>query len=198
MASLASCGLAERAVGFPTRLAPGRPQSPRDWLMFLTRSLIEHNPEMLQHLLPAADERFGDAAAALISGSPTGCVYLAGYVVEMVLKHAALRTEGLRPNEPVQPALAPARARVRLWLGDVAHESYHSIQFWALALRETWRHRRGEVPKLIAEATRRAMHLHGGWIVAVRYRSNLVQQLDAKEFLARAGWYRACALDLWR
>jgi hypothetical protein len=166
--------------------------------MFLARSAILQDPEMLQHLLPAAKERLGDATAVLISGSPTGCVYLAGYVVEMVLKQAVLRTEGLEPQALVQPALAPTRARMRLWLGNVDHESYHSMKFWALALRETWRYRQGTVPDLISEATKRALALHTGWMVAVRYRSALIQKPDAMEFLSRAGWYQTRALDLWR
>ena len=47
---------------------------------------------MVQDLIPAGRERLGDAQAALIHGSPTGAVYIGGYCVEMVLKHAALRT----------------------------------------------------------------------------------------------------------
>jgi hypothetical protein len=67
---------------------------------------------MLQQLVPAGRERLGDARATLADGSSTGSVYLAGYCVEMVLKHAALRTEGCRVNGLVRDALAPARARL--------------------------------------------------------------------------------------
>lgn len=72
---------------------------------------------MVQDLVPAAHERLGDAQAALTSGSPTGSVYLAGYSVEMVLKHAAFRAEGLQPYAYVRDALAPARGRLNVWLG---------------------------------------------------------------------------------
>jgi hypothetical protein len=153
---------------------------------------------MVQQLLPAARERLGDAQAALTTGSPTGSVYLAGYGVEMVLKHAAFRTEGLLPQTVVRDALAPARARLAAWLGPIDHESYHSLEFWALLLRETFRQRRGTVPADIASAVQRACHLHQGWQVALRYRSEMIASPDAGDFLRAAGWFTAHANELWR
>lgn len=153
---------------------------------------------MVQQLVPAARERLGDAHAALTTGSPTGSVYLAGYGVEMVLKHAALRTEGLPPHATVRDALAPARGRLGAWLGPIEHESYHSLEFWALLLRETFRHRRGAVPALVKSAVQSACHLHQCWQVALRYRSALVAGPDAKEFLRMAGWFPSHANELWR
>jgi hypothetical protein len=162
------------------------------------RSSLLSNPEMVQQLVPAAQERLGDAQAALTTGSPTGSVYLAGYGIEMVLKHAALRTEGLPPHAPVRDALAPARARLRVWLGPIDHESYHSLEFWALLLRETFRHRRGAVPATIASAARTACRLHQCWQVSLRYRSTMVASPDATEFLRSAGWFTSHADELWR
>ena len=153
---------------------------------------------MVQQLLPAARERHGDAQAALANGSPTGAVYLAGYTVEMALKHSCLRTEGVALYEHVPPALAPARARLRLWLGEVPHDGYHSLEFWGLLLRETHRHRRGRVPKLVATAAGKAAKLHQCWMVALRYRSGLLQSNDARQFLQEGGWFLAHANELWR
>lgn len=153
---------------------------------------------MLQDLIPAARERFGDAQACVVSGSPTGAVYLAGYCVEMTLKHAALRAEGLRPFDQVRDALAPARARLTAWLGPVEHETYHSLEFWALLLRETFRNRRGNVPALIQQASRRAARLHHGWRVALRYYERMIPTADAEAFLREAGWFTAKAEELWR
>ena len=124
--------------------------------MFLARAHVASQPEMIQDLVPAARERFGDAQACLANGSPTGSVYLAGYCVEMTLKHAALRAFGVRPHEFVWGALAPARARLTQWLGPVDHEAYHSLEFWALLVRETFRNRPGNVPGMVQTAARRA------------------------------------------
>jgi hypothetical protein len=167
-------------------------------MMFWARAAIQANPEMVEHLLPAARERLADAQAAYVGGSPTGTVYLAGFVVEMVLKHATLRTWGLGPQDFLQPALAPARARLNLWLGEVPHESYHSMEFWALSLRETFRHRRGQVPRQVNQAVQRACLLHSAWTVAMRYRASFLQRSDAEEFLSRAGWFKANADAIWR
>ena len=153
---------------------------------------------MLQQLVPAGRERLGDARATLAGGSSTGSVYLAGYCVEMVLKHAALRTEGYRVDGLVRDALAPARARLAVWLGPVDHEGYHSLAFWALLLRETFRHRKGSIPVEIGEAVRRALRLHEGWLVALRYHSRMISETDARVFLLEAGWFEARAHELWR
>lgn len=167
-------------------------------MVFWARAAIQANPELVQHLLPIAEERFADAEAAYLRGTPTGTVYLAGFVVEMVLKHATLRTWGLGPHDFVQPALAPARARLKLWLGDVPHESYHSMQFWALSLRETFRHKRGCVPRHVSEAVQRACLLHPAWLVALRYRASMLQRREAEEFLSRVAWFRTKANAIWR
>lgn len=155
-------------------------------------------PEMVQDLVPAARERLGDAQAALASGSPTGSVYLAGYSVEMVLKHAAFRAEGLQPYAYVRDALAPARGRLNAWLGPVDHDAYHSLEFWALLLRETHRHRRGEVPANVSIAIRAACRLHECWQVALRYRSAMVSVPDAQSFLREAGRFPSRSDELWR
>jgi hypothetical protein len=166
--------------------------------MHWVRTAIEAQPEMVQGLVPAGRERLGDAQAVLTGGSATGSVYLAGFCVEMVLKHAALRTEGLQPFSSVRDSLAPARGRLEHWLGPVEHESYHSLEFWALLLRETFRHRKGNVPAHIGHAVGRACQLYQGWLVALRYHSAMISTTDAQEFLRAAGWFGARAHELWR
>jgi hypothetical protein len=166
--------------------------------MHWVRAALVSQPEMIQHLLPAATERFGDAQAVLAGGSATGSVYIGGYCVEMVLKHAALRAEGLPPFALVRDALAPARARLRAWLGGVEHDGYHSLEFWALLLRETFRHRHGSVPERVGAVVRAACRLHEGWQVALRYRSEMISETDARTFLRDAGRFPARDHDLWR
>ena len=123
-----------------------------------------------------AHERLGDAQAALTCGSPTGTVYLAGYSIEMVLKHAAFRAEGEPPFAFVRDALAPAPGRLNVWLGPVEHDGYQSLEFWALLLRETHRHRRGAVSANVSAVIRTACRLHECWQVALRYRSAMVSE----------------------
>jgi hypothetical protein len=123
---------------------------------------------------------------------------MAGYCVEMVLKHAALRAEGVPPFAYVRDALAPARARLELWLGAVDHDRYHSLEFWALLLRETLRRRDGEISQLVKAGVGMAARLHQGWHVALRYRSAMIPSQDAQSFLREAGWFTARAHDLWR
>ncbi len=166
--------------------------------MFYARAAIESDPEMVQHLLPAARERYRDAQAAIVSGSATGCVYLGGYAVEMILKHATLRVHGLRPDTPLRGVFSPVRARLQVVLGDIEYENYHSLEFWALALREHWRIRAGRVPKVVYQAVQRATILHTAWMVDIRYREALIQPPDAKEFLSSVGWFLANEGELWR
>jgi hypothetical protein len=165
--------------------------------MFHYRLHDDRSPGTIQDLLLASEARMSDASG-LLAPDPTASVYLAGYVVECLLKHAALRVCGSAVYDPVWPALRPMRARVQLWLGVIAHEAFHSLEFWALGLREAWRHERGEVPAVVSQATQRACALHQGWTVSMRYRSNLISEPDARDFHARAVWFRATGDALWR
>jgi hypothetical protein len=115
----------------------------------------------------------------------------------MVLKHAAFRAEGLQPYAYVRDALAPARGRLNVWLGPVEHDNYHSLEFWALLLRETHRHRRRAVPSNVSIAIRAACRLHECWQMALRYRSAMVSMPDAESFLREAGRFPARSDELW-
>jgi len=154
--------------------------------------------EMLQDLLPAAKERLVDARAVLTHGSPTGSVYLAGYSVEMVLKHAALRVDRVSLTAPPKAAAAVTRARLKAEVGEVEPEHYHSLRFWALILRAAWRSRRGVVPEIVNEAVSKAERLYQGWMVDMRYRSMMIAPKDAMEFFRHASWFVSHAAELAR
>lgn len=166
--------------------------------MHLVRPHLAAKTEMLQHLLPAAKERLFDARAVLKQGSPTGCVYLAGYSVEMVLKHAALRVDGVRLTASPVAAAAASRAHLEREIGQVDHEHYHSLRFWALLLRAAWRLRRGNVPTVVEDAVSKAQKLYQGWMVDLRYRSALIGFADAESFIREAGWFVDRATELAR
>lgn len=151
---------------------------------------------MLQDLLPAARERLWDARAALKAGSPTGSVYLAGYSVEMVLKHSALRVDRVSLTASPLSAAVVSRARHEKELGSVEPESYHSLKFWALLLRAAWRVRRNTVPAVVDTALGKSLKLYQGWTVDLRYRSGLINQSDAVEFVREASWFVARSAEL--
>ena len=168
-------------------------------IVYWARDPLHSRPELVQDLIPAAQERFYDAQAAFTHGSPTGSVYLAGYCVEMVLKHAALRVDCVRPYANVRDALAPARAHLDRWIGrHVDHEQYHSLEFWALLLTQAFLHRTRTISSLVSDACARAKQLHAHWHVALRYRSEVITTSEAQDFLRKVGWFNVKAGELWR
>jgi HEPN domain-containing protein len=154
--------------------------------------------EQVQLLLGAADERLSDAHAVLDGGSPTGSVYLAGYAVELVLKHAALRVDRASPTSHPLDAIATSRARLKPLLGEIDPMSNHGLLFLAVLLQAAWRYRHSQVPQVVSEAVNRAKKLNKCWSVDLRYQAGLVAQKDALQFVGEARWFVVHAKTLIR
>lgn len=162
------------------------------------RRLLQTEPEILSHLDLAADARLSEARQLAVSGEPHASVYLAGYSAEMTLKLAALRVQGTRPYHLVKPRLAPLASQAKLLIGDVDHEGYHSVKFWALLLRELRRSKGLTMDASLArEVVARSLRIYENWDVSMRYRPRLVSVADAKKVLEDVGWLRNQSSKLW-
>ncbi|MGK4004445.1 hypothetical protein WMF31_17555 [Sorangium sp. So ce1036] len=94
-------------------------------------------PETPQSFLLAAEERYFDAAELLTRGRTTGAIDLAGFVVEMLLKHAAFRLRGAGPGTAVGPSFGPAMKWATELIRTIDPERKHSLWFWAQFVRRT-------------------------------------------------------------
>lgn len=166
--------------------------------MPLRRRLL--HPETLQTLVLAAEERYFDAAELLARGRTTGAVYLAGFVAEMLLKHAAFRLQGAGPSARVGALFGPTMKKwAKRLLPTIDPEQKHSLWFWALLVRRIRRDLgRPFVSDFDSAFVRRARRLHGNWSVDLRYSEMSAGVLDAKEAFEDMAWIKTHNSRLWR
>ncbi|AUX23365.1 uncharacterized protein SOCEGT47_038880 [Sorangium cellulosum] len=165
--------------------------------MALRSSLL--HPETPQGFLLAAEERYFDAAELLTRGRTTGAIYLAGFVVEMVLKHAAFRLRGAGPGTAVGPLFGPAMKWAKKLIPTIDPERKHSLWSWAQFVRRTRRELgRPLAPDFDEALLRRVRRLHGNWSVDLRYCENVADMVDAKNVFEDVSWIRKHRSSPWR
>ncbi len=165
------------------------------------RQRIAGQPETIQELELAAQERYLEALELLASGYPDGAVNLLGYVAEMLLKEVYSLSTGARPGDLVGPRLGPARTAGQNLprLRGVKHEHYHSLRFWALLIVETRRTCSRRLPAdTEARLHQRTRRLYQNWSIEMRYRRGLVTHREAQSVLEDVTWLLDNHVALWR
>jgi hypothetical protein len=155
------------------------------------RHRIKSNPETMQDLELASEEKYWEAIELLVSGYRGAGIYLLGYVAEMILKRACFALDGARPFDLVGPRLAPVRSWAKRQFPGVQAESYHSLWFWTTALREK-RRLAGKplAPALEATLIQRARRIFGIWVVDMRYQPDQSLQTEARSAYDDVTWLR--------
>ena len=126
-------------------------------------------------------------------------VYLQGYVAEMLLKNAYFRFTGAMPSDLIQPRLGPALVRGRALIPNIRHESYHSLRFWALLLREERRARHRPLASVLdGPFVSRTRRLYLNWSVRMRYQHDQAQALEVASVYDDTLWLRDHYVALWR
>ena len=164
------------------------------------RSRLEDEPQTVQQMELAANDRYWEARALMTtSGREGGGVYLFGYVAEMLLKTAYFRFDGAGPADLVQPRLAPAWGKRGLLNVRLDRESYHSLRFWA-ELLVRWRFFRGH--RLSADLQvglkTRVRRLYWTWWVEMRYLADQAAPEDVTNAFDDVTWLRDHHSSLWR
>lgn len=163
------------------------------------RRRLEAVPETVQEFDFASAQKHREGVALIAAGHPGGGIYLLGYSAEMLLKNAYFRFTGASVVDRVQPRLAPALAAGRLYIPAIPHESYHSLQFWALLLREVRRRQRRPLPPLVdAPFTARTRRLHQTAWIGMRYRQDQATAQEAQNAQSDAAWLHLHYTELWR
>ena len=163
------------------------------------RRRLEAAPETVQELDFASVQKYREGVALVGAGHFGGGIYLLGYSAEMLLKNAYFRHTGASAVDRTQPRLAPALAAGRLYIPAIPHESYHSLQFWALLLREVRRRQRRPLPPLVdASFTARTRRLHQTAWIGMRYRRDQATALEAQSAQSDAAWLQRHYSELWR
>jgi hypothetical protein len=157
------------------------------------------HPETPQSFVLAAEERFFDAQELFAKGRTTGALYLAGFVAEMLLKHACFRLRGAAVTDPVDRMFGPAMAWARRRMPRIKHEGKHSLWFWAMYVRRM----RRELGRHFSEdfdqdLLRRARNLRRSWSVDLRYCEVVAPSVEVKQALVDVAWIRSNSSALWR
>jgi len=155
------------------------------------RHRILSNPETVQDLELAVDDKYWEGIQLLVAGRRGAGVYLLGYAVEMILKNACFLADGARPADLVGPRLAPIRSSARRALPGIPHESYHSLWFWLHVLRtkraSLGRPLPGDVDARLVQRVRR---IYGIWIVDMRYKPDQALPREAESVYDDVTWIR--------
>lgn len=155
--------------------------------------------ETVQEFELASAQRYREGASLAASGFGGAGVYLLGYTAEMLLKNAYFRFTGAQPGDLIQPRLGPARNVGRSYIPHVPHESYHSLHFWALLLRETRRRQhRPLADDVDAPFMSRTRRLHQNWSVEMRYQRDQAQPREVQSVYEDVTWLRDNSVALWR
>ena len=156
-------------------------------------------PETVQEFDLASAQKQREGAALIAAGHPGAGIYLLGYSAEMLLKNAYFRYTGASAVDRIQPRLAPALAAGRLYIPATPHESYHSLQFWALLLREVRRRQRRPLPALVdASFTARTRRLHQTAWIGMRYQQDQATVQEAQNAQSDVAWLHLHYTELWR
>ncbi len=163
------------------------------------RRRLETVPETVQEFDLASGQKYREGTALIAAGHRGAGIYLLGYSAEMLLKNAYLRCAGASAVDRIQPRLAPALAAGRLYLPAISHESYHSVQFWALLLREVRRRQRRSLPPLVdASFIARTRRLHQTAWIGMRYRQDQATVQEAENAHSDVTWLHRHYTELWR
>lgn len=161
------------------------------------RRRLEAVPETVQEFDSASVQKYREGEVLIAGGYPGAGIYLLGYSAEMLLKNAYFRLTGATVIDRVQPRLAPALAAGRLYIPAIPHESYHSLRFWALLLREVRRRQHRPLPTLAdASFTARTRRLHQTAWIGMRYRQDQATMQEAQSVQSDVTWLHRHYLEL--
>jgi len=155
------------------------------------RYRILSEPETVQDLALASEEKYWEGIELLTAGRRGAGIYLLGYCVEMILKNACFLIDGARPHDLVGPRLGPVRSWARSELPGIRHESYHSLWFWLQVVRRKRALFGRSLSSLVdARLVQRVRRVHGSWIVGMRYKPDQALQREAETAYDDVTWVR--------
>jgi hypothetical protein len=161
------------------------------------RYRIQSDPETIQDLELASEEKYWEGVELLAAGRRGGGIYLLGYAAEMILKNACFVFDGARPADPV--SLGPVGSFGNRYLPTIGRESYHSLWFWLHVLLAK-RHRKGRslAHQLDAPLVQRTRRIYGIWTVEMRYQPDRSMESEGRCVYDDVTWIRDHRHELMR
>lgn len=132
--------------------------------------------------------------------NPAGSAYLLGFSIEIALKAAYFRVEGLAPAFPIDhQVLNTARNKAGLLGVTTPHESFHSLVFWCEALRALRVSLGSPLPPAAdAPLQRYARSSQDRWWVGMRYQPSATSAAELDDLVEAASWFDSNYVLLYR
>lgn len=152
-------------------------------------------PDSIQGLEDARSARFEEGLCLWLHcdapANLAGAAYLLGYSIEIALKAAYFRIDGLAPADPIDRRRLGTATGKAVQLNVVTpHESFHSILFWCDALRALRVSQGSPLPPAYDRAlARHARASHDRWWVGMRYQPSATSAAELDELVAAATWF---------
>ena len=157
----------------------------------------DQEPETPQVVELALIDRYASAQQLMLVEEWDAAIYIFGYVAEMVLKTAYFRVRGNNPSDTVALMLSPAKTRGQQIIPDIAHENYHSLDFWSALLRaERTQQQRPLLPAVEAQLISFTQTLYQNWMVEMRYHPNRASEANAQLVADAAEWLFSIRVEL--
>ncbi len=161
------------------------------------RHRLEREPESISIVSLAAEQRYWDGLEALLAGRLAAAVYFFGLSVEIHLKVAAAKVDGLPPTTDLRAWLNTTKQLMNV-APSVVPEGFHSILYWSGYIQRRRSVQSKPLPQDTAEKLRRhTMAVYATWWNEMRYHPEQVSANEAKMVYRAASWARARIADLW-
>lgn len=163
------------------------------------RAQLETRTATLSDLALAAEQRYWEGVQLGTDGYFGAAIYQLGFAVEMWLKYAALRIDGLSPASTLgKGSYKPAERFLRLSGREIPPESWHSLRFWGVYLQTRRTHQNRPLNGALGQSlVHRTNRLYGVWWVSMRYFPDQASDYDIRRAYDDAGWFRANLERLW-
>jgi hypothetical protein len=162
------------------------------------RKQLELVDETLSEVAVAAEEKYWEGLDLLTSGRTGAGIYLMGYTAEILLKIAAFRFDGARPDDLMTARLPAAKQWMKQHAPNVVPEGYHGLDFW-LRYLDLRREQAGRMlPRgLRGELAHRVGRIYVVWWVEMRYRADRATILHGSRIFQDVTWLRENFVQIW-
>ena len=147
---------------------------------------LRNVPETWPELQRAAEQRFWDGLSLATSSEhcETGAIYLLGYTVEMLLKAAYYREQGVPRHVDTSQARKQARGLVSGY-----RRNDHDLNYWVNVLEQLRiLHKRPLDAATLGAIRLKVAAVEANWDESIRYRAVGPTETELNEVLGSADW----------
>lgn len=158
--------------------------------------------DSIDEMEAAREDRYSDSLTCALDGREFAACYLMGYVIEMLLKSAFYRFDGVPLVADLRGGLRSARKHPRFkpvtGSPSILAHGLHNIRAWGDHLIDT-RQRTGRAldVRVASRLVYELCWVQNNWSETLRYRRSIPASDEVHRFLKIADWLRSEYVTLW-